>query len=94
MSKLNQKCSRCRVPLPDKFSRQRPYLCSSCEILEEQKKHNKILQDDLRETQRLQRQNANRQRRQQELEEAQHRVHEELLVYSESMTYECVSLTL
>ena len=72
MSKLNQKCSRCRVPLPDKFSRQSPYLCSNCEILEEQKKHNKFVQDDLRETQKLQRQNANRQRRQQEQEDAQY----------------------
>ena len=72
MSKLNQKCSKCRVPLPDKFSRQRPYLCSNCEILEEQKKHNKFIQDDLRETQRLQRQNAVRQRRQQEQEDAQY----------------------
>ena len=72
MSKLNQKCTRCRVPLPDKFCRQRPYLCSNCEILEEQKKHNKFVQDDLRETQKLQRQNANRQRRQQEQEDAQY----------------------
>lgn len=72
MSKLNQKCSKCRVPLPDKFSRQKPYLCPDCEILEEQKKHNEFLQNNLRETQRLQRQNANRQRRQQEQEDAQY----------------------
>lgn len=72
MSLYNQKCSKCRIPLPDFYGRERPYLCSNCEILVEQKKHNKFIQNNLRETQKLQRQNANRQRRQQEHEEAQY----------------------
>ena len=66
MSLYNQKCSKCRIPLPDLDGRERPYLCSNCEILVEQKKHNKFIQNNLRETQKLQRQKANRQKRQQE----------------------------
>ena len=58
MSKLNQKCERCRIPLPDKFGRSRPYLCTNCEILANQEKQFELSQQQLRESRRLEAENA------------------------------------
>ena len=71
----NKKCNKCGVTL----SLKQRYICTNCQILEEQKNHNKFIQNNLRQTQSLQRQNANRQKRQQEKEDAQYLAEQSLI---------------